>query len=1306
MANGLKSYSIRINGLTESIEQVKVLTGMLDELDSRIKSLEGRKVNISSPTMKAPTVDTGNNADLQEQSKILQQIEQTEQKIADTRSNNYQELIRLKDELKQVKAEQDAAAASAKLMENSYAENTMAGLKEQLKDIKRVLGETEIGSDTFNQLTKEANELNEKLKEIEKSYGQFGRNVGNYASAAEGFKTLKIQVGDVTREFDNAREALKALKNERDTLALMGEDFHDLDIAVKQLQSSIKDMSVSSHFMDNMLDTMQSVVAIASTAKGIGAVFGKDNEKIEETIKKLVALQNVLQGLETIQKQMQTNEGIGKWLSAGNNAINKFTTSLLGTKKAVEGVTEAQKTATVASKAFGVALKGLGIGLVISLITTLITKWDKINASINKSFPALEKFGGILGAIEGAINGVINAMGNMFEILERLIHLDFSGAWGIVTQSFTDGYQEIADEQVRIKAAADAEELKLEMEKLEAMYGEEVKYTQKYRQLLARRNQLLKDSYNPNTDEGKKSLKELEIEQEKEKKAYKDHAKEMARLQKESDRELTNLRISNMKEGLNKTLTQLEEERKARIVKARETGRNVREIEAEINKEYDRKELEAREEYAKKTEEVYRNMFDAIMQLEAEGNRRRLSMLETQSNVNAWNDEEFFRRVDIPTTARTYGTSIKYISDEALQNAEKYHNLLDTIKRNIEAINKLDKNTQAEQWKQTYEAIEKAKAELDEFIETTEGYDYSEDGNRINAPFADYLYSVDAIKKDIAEVFKARREALKEGYESLIEEQKANEEAMYQQRLIINKDAERQEIAQLDDNREDINDKILEWYKVEQDNLDVQYKDGIKTYEQYYADLKMLEGEFSSQMQKAEDEYYTQLEDIQKQHRDEEDNLDKEHWENLRSYQQQYYDTSLQEARDYQTAINNVMSLNPVYDSFGVFNWKANSDNIKEARTNIEQLMNSIAVDRNKLNEDFKNGLIDPEYYENTNREFGRMIETCIDDLATLDDEAKQKFPKFMESLQVYLQAFSQTLSSVLDAVWAAQDAAYEKEMEDIDKDLEELEEKLNKQKDLVSDYASSVDSIEDELSTARGDRRQELIDQLNAEKAAQREALREQQRIEKEQEKLKEKQEKLEEEQKKRQKQRDITSALINSAMAVSYALANPWPFPAVALAAAAAIQGAAQVAAIKAQKYATGGIIEGKSHAHGGVKVLGGTAEVEGGEFITNKYTTAKNAQLLEFINGKKKKIYLEDMIDFYTDGRMKRNIISASPNRRYADGGQLPTLRTDININNRILDAIESVANRPSYVSVVEIEDVSQNMRSVRAQAGLSE
>ena len=67
----------------------------------------------------------------------------------------------------------------------------------------------------------------------------------------------------------------------------------------------------------------------------------------------------------------------------------------------------------------------------------------------------------------------------------------------------------------------------------------------------------------------------------------------------------------------------------------------------------------------------------------------------------------------------------------------------------------------------------------------------------------------------------------------------------------------------------------------------------------------------------------------------------------------------------------------------------------------------------------------------------------------------------------------------------------------------------------------------------------------------------------------------------------------------------------------------GAVQIATIAKQKFASGGVIQGKSHSQGGVPVMNGTVEVEGGEYITNKVTTSKNVEVLTFINSKKRKL-----------------------------------------------------------------------------------
>ena len=177
---------------------------------------------------------------------------------------------------------------------------------------------------------------------------------------------------------------------------------------------------------------------------------------------------------------------------------------------------------------------------------------------------------------------------------------------------------------------------------------------------------------------------------------------------------------------------------------------------------------------------------------------------------------------------------------------------------------------------------------------------------------------------------------------------------------------------------------------------------------------------------------------------------------------------------------------------------------------------------------------------------------------------------------------------------------------------------------------------------------------------------------------------------------------------MAVSMAAVNNWPIPAIPMMALAAATGAAQYAAVKSQyipkpSYGDGGVIIGKSHKDGGVPVLGGRAEVEGGEFITNKVTTSKNVDLLEYINTKRKKISLEDLIDFYGgNSQVKKSITTVRT--KFADGGVIPTLRNDINLSDRMLTAFEDYSNRPVQVAVVDIIDRTQAVNDVRVMAGL--
>ena len=147
----------------------------------------------------------------------------------------------------------------------------------------------------------------------------------------------------------------------------------------------------------------------------------------------------------------------------------------------------------------------------------------------------------------------------------------------------------------------------------------------------------------------------------------------------------------------------------------------------------------------------------------------------------------------------------------------------------------------------------------------------------------------------------------------------------------------------------------------------------------------------------------------------------------------------------------------------------------------------------------------------------------------------------------------------------------------------------------------------------------------------------------------------------------------------------------------------GAVEIALIASQKYAKGGLLEGDSHKNGGITLgynrKGIRQEAEGGEYIVNKQTTTENLSLIEFVNSKKRRLNLDDFIEFYS-GKAKGT--KQSPLNYYADGGQL----------GELTDYSQMVQNQPvvvdltidSKVSVVDIENALDKLTKTKVLAGL--
>ncbi|WP_121811014.1 hypothetical protein [Mucilaginibacter kameinonensis] len=109
--------------------------------------------------------------------------------------------------------------------------------------------------------------------------------------------------------------------------------------------------------------------------------------------------------------------------------------------------------ATVATTAFGTALKAIGIGLVIALIATLVTQWDNLKAGISGLFPTVKASTDTFHSFMEVVNGVglvilkglkvpIDYVITSIKVLIDVIKLDFKAA----ANDLKDGIKNVADD--------------------------------------------------------------------------------------------------------------------------------------------------------------------------------------------------------------------------------------------------------------------------------------------------------------------------------------------------------------------------------------------------------------------------------------------------------------------------------------------------------------------------------------------------------------------------------------------------------------------------------------------------------------------------------------------------------------------------------------------------------------------------------------------------------------------------------------------------------------------------------------------
>lgn len=1449
MADGKKIYQIQIDGIKTSIEAVESLNKQLEKLEERINRLSSKSVSVSSGGSSKKELDA--------EEKLRKRIANQEEKIISARKEEYQILLQQKKEFKEIDNLQKDMMAQQRLQADQYA-NTMNGMKQKLADIKISMGNLDIGGDAFKNYQKQANEITNKLKDIEAGYGQYGRNVGNYANGvADGFRKIKVAVGDSTKEYDNYRQAVKDLTQERfrlsQTLGQESDEYKNIDRALKTLQSDYADLNKSSKVMDNLMDTMQSFTSIASLGTGLGMLFNFDDKDYQQAMQKFAALTLILNGINSLYLQIQTNEGlfakawnkigdiwenvgdrigkasenatkqigkmllqmssVGKYMKGykgsadqmydsgdrrrnGYNYMSDISDPILGDfdvkgigmtreemQKLEQTVTKVSHRISVLSKGIGGFIKGISkfasaaIGAIAGVVGVIILP-EVINAVTNFVKDIIDGFKTAKGEAERATEA-LKAYNRQLEISRDLLSAKYlkgqisdeeylaqlykdqtdnlikqnealnaraktmenrASGWGRLWNAFdatrnveytgqrmtgttTVGHGRLSsfmtnrnDLSITVK---DINELETAWKKCNQAISENkdwfdkwgkgsfnwynqifatVKDTQEvarglgnvaFGDFIARFNEANKKlnsgkySAKEYADELKKLRAEMNnseilnsvianldkyIPDEEVRNAVQNIINEITRLDDAfnmtSEGQIhywNNVRIDAMKDGLQKELAQIKENERHEIATTALTEEQINLLHKKYQRQRqnaqdkaNKESLQKAKEHGKKLREAENELISLRIDNMKNGLDKQLAQIENERRLAIQKaNETGIKSGDIIIEINRKFD--KKVLDEKRRWAFEVMRVYEDLMARIEQANR-----------QTF-GIEAETASAN--VARREGQNIRNTGYEAITPSSyDNTKDLEAYYRKVYEIQKKASDT-----QTQIEQDRLERE------LDFAKEEERIRHERL------IDENGGEYIQ--------QLRAGVITQEKYD---ELMERELlahNARMNALQKEYDSKSADAT------ENNL-----KNQQRLYAEYFDRIVDGVMSDKDKIDRALSKAPVMDrTFNIINLTKTRQNINAALKQYEELKNGIIQKQKELDTALKEHRISPEDFMVEKKALDDELDGINESVKSAIEMQKEAVVSFIQGIDQYIQMLGQSFNQFMSALDSIAEAHYEKEMEAIEKQTDLLEQELEKQKELTERYADDVNSIEEELSTARGDRRQHLIDQLNAQMQAQRESLAQEKQIEKEQERLNKKKEKLEEQERKRKKEAAVRQAVMNAILAISSAAVNTYPIPAIPMIAMATAIGAAQVAAAKAAKYGDGGVLKGKSHAQGGIKLLNGYAEAEGGEFITNKRTTMKNVDLLSFINSKKRRVNLDDMIEFYSD-KPRKNIRNIS--KMYlADGGYMPPIRNDIDLNDKVVTAMEQYANKPTYVQVVDILNKADDVRRVQTLAGLS-
>lgn len=421
-----KVFNIQIGGIKESITN-------LESLESALASIEKKTENINkNGGFSVASKDDIKNMD--ELAKLTQKLELYDEQYAKAVAAAKKEISERNKEVKTAVEVENAYNTVQNKTANTYAEK-----QQRLQALGKIIRNTNAVTDeeiaNQKELIKEYAALNQELKDYDAAMGNHYRNVGDYGQAT---KNLKQELREYQMEMANMLN--NGVDKADPKFVELAKKAGQLKDAMQDAGEEMKRFASDTKRIDDVINIAQSATAAFELYKGAMSAFGFETEETEKAIQQLAGAMSIIQSLQTLSNTLQEGSATAKLYHGALKLLGvEFITNqknAIAATVANQGLSTAQKAASVSAGVLRIALASIGLGLIIGLVATLVTHWEDLVGWFEKTFPALKRMGGLMNTLKATVMGLgkaivqwlTNPIKTLGEVIGKVLKGDFAGA--------------------------------------------------------------------------------------------------------------------------------------------------------------------------------------------------------------------------------------------------------------------------------------------------------------------------------------------------------------------------------------------------------------------------------------------------------------------------------------------------------------------------------------------------------------------------------------------------------------------------------------------------------------------------------------------------------------------------------------------------------------------------------------------------------------------------------------------------------------------------------------------------------------